>query len=174
MDALSYPWAVYIPKAQKWMGLESSKTPPPDAQFVRLDTKLTAVSVLEEFTNLKGVSISHATQGDLEFITKLAAVMCVRLVMPRITSLEPLRALAHLAALELDDPPTLAGLDQLVELKCLLLRHIRRIKVLRRLANYTDCGRSRFRRSSWDASRRCLEVESLEPLSQLQTWNRFL
>ena len=71
MDALSYPWAVYIPKAQQWVGLERSKTPPPDAQFVRLDTKLTAVSVLEEFTNLKGVSIGHATQGDLEFITTI-------------------------------------------------------------------------------------------------------
>ena len=71
MDALSYPWAVYFPKAQQWVGLERSKTPPPDAQFVRLDTKLTAVSVLEEFTNLKGVSIGHATQGDLEFITTI-------------------------------------------------------------------------------------------------------
>jgi len=169
MDALSYPWAVYIPKAQQWVGLERSKTPPPDAQFVRLDTKLTAVSVLEEFTNLKGVSIGHATQGDLEVITQFAAVTYVCLVMPRITSLAPLRALAHLAALELDDPPTLAGLDQLVELKCLVLRHIRRIKSLAPVGGLDGLRAISISTiPSWDASRRCLEVESLEPLSHLR------
>src|SRR5438874_12567107 len=101
MDALGYPWAVYFPKAQQWVGLERSKTPSPDAHFVRLDTKLTALTVLEEFTNLKGVSIGHATQGDLEVITQFAAVTCVRLVMPRMTSLEPLSYLPELESLSL-------------------------------------------------------------------------
>ena len=61
--------------------------------------------------------------------------------MSRITSLAPLRALAHLAALELDDPPTLAGLDQLVELKCLVLGHIRRIKSLARVGGIRRTAR---------------------------------
>jgi hypothetical protein len=72
MDALSYPWEVYIPKAQQWASLERSRMPPPEAQFVRIDTKLTAVNVLKGFTNLKGVSIGHATQEDLESITQFA------------------------------------------------------------------------------------------------------
>ncbi len=89
--------------------------------------------------------------------------------MPRITSLAPLRALAHLAALELDDPPTLAGLDQLVELKCLVLRHIRRIKSLAPVGELDGLRAISISTiPSWDASRRCLEVESLEPLSHLR------
>lgn len=168
MDALSYPGEFYIPKAPHWARLGRSKIPPPGAQFVRIDTKLTAVSVLETVTNLKGVSIGHATQDDLEFITRFAALTCVRLMMPRIASLAPLRALAHLAALELDDPPTLAGLDQLVDLKCLVLRHFRRIKSLEPVGTLSGLRAiSMSTIPSWDASRRCLEVESLEPLSEL-------
>ena len=72
MDALSYPWKFYIPKAQQWTSLVRSRMPPPEAKFVRIDTKLTAVSVLKGFTNLKGVSIGRATQEDLESITQFA------------------------------------------------------------------------------------------------------
>jgi hypothetical protein len=53
MDALSYPWKSYIPKAQQWESLERSRMPPPEAKFVRIDKKLTGVRVLESFTNLK-------------------------------------------------------------------------------------------------------------------------
>jgi hypothetical protein len=72
MDAVSYPWKSYIPKVQQqqWASLE--RLPPSEAQFVRIDTKLTVVSVLKGFTNLKGVSIGHATQEDLESITQFA------------------------------------------------------------------------------------------------------
>ena len=167
MDALSYPGQRYIPKMQQWASLDDSGTPR-NAQFVRIDTKTTAVNVLESLGNLKGVSIGHATQNDLEFITRFAALTRVRLVTPRITSLAPLGALVSLEALELDDPPTLVGLDQLIELKCLVLRHIRRIKSLSPVGKL--CGLRAISMStipSWDASRRCLEVESLEPLSQL-------
>jgi hypothetical protein len=53
MDALSYPWKSYIPKAQQWESLERARIPPPEAKFVRIDKKLTGVRVLESFTNLK-------------------------------------------------------------------------------------------------------------------------
>jgi len=168
MDALSYPWQCYIPKMQQWARVDHSGMLPSDAQFVRIDTKLTAVSILQSLANLKGVSIGHATQDDLEFITCFAALTCVRLVTPRITSLAPLGALARLAALELDDPPTLAGLYKLVGLKCLVLRHFRRIKSLAPVGILSGLRAiSMSTIPSWDASRRCLEIESLEPLSQL-------
>jgi hypothetical protein len=168
MNAISYPWEFYIPKAQKWSRMGRGKTAAPDAQFVRIDTKLTAVGVLDSFTDLKGVSIGHATQDDLEFITQFATVTCVCLVLPRITSLAPLAELGRLESLELDDPPTLSGLERLTNLKCLVLRHFRRIKSLAPLGALSGLRAiSMSTIPSWDASRRCLEVDSLEPLSKL-------
>ena len=51
MDGLSYPWKSYIPKARQWSSLERSRMS--EAKFVRIDKKLTGVSVLESFTNLE-------------------------------------------------------------------------------------------------------------------------
>jgi hypothetical protein len=168
MNAISYPWEFYIPKAQQWSRMGRGKTATPDAQFVRIDTKLTPVSVIESFTDLKGVSISHATQDNLEFITQFTTVTCGCLVMPRITSLAPLAKLGRLESLELDDPPTLSGLERLTHLKCLVLRHFRRIKSLAPLGALSALRAiSMSTIPSWDASRRCLEVDSLEPLSKL-------
>jgi hypothetical protein len=168
MDAISYPWEFYIPKAPKWARMGRGKTAPPDAQFVRIDTKLTPVSVFETFSDLKGVSIGHATEDDLKLISQIAGLTCVCLVVPRLITLAPLAALESLEALELDDPPTLSGLEQLIHLKCLVLRHFRRIKSLAPLAALSGLRAiSMSTIPSWDASRRCLEVDSLEPLSKL-------
>lgn len=168
MDAISYPWVLYLPKARTWSNIDRTKKLAPDAPFVRIDTKLTDVKILESFSDLKGVSIGHATQADLEFVTRLTALNCVRLEMPRVTSLAPLRDLPKLEALELDDPPTLEGLEKLVGLKCLALRHFRRIKSLEPLGTLTALRAiSMSTIPSWDASRRCLEVETIAPLSQL-------
>lgn len=168
MDAIGYPWEFYIPKAPKWSIIGRGKMAPPEAQFVRIDVKFTPIAVLERFATLRGVSLGHPSQADIEFLNRFFSLTCVCLVMPRFTSLSPLAAHANLQALELDDPLTLSGLERLTNLKCLVLRHFRRIDSLvplSALSNVRAISMSTI--PSWDASRRCLEVDSLEPLSQL-------
>ena len=168
MDALSYPWEVYIPKAPRWSDIGRGTPPPPDTPYIRFDTKLAPVSILDSFVALKGVSIGHATQHDVEAIAKIPTVTCVCLVMPRITSLAPLSRLFGLESLELDDPPTISGMECLTSLKCLVLRHFRRVKSLAPLSALSNLRAiSLSTIPSWDASRRCLEVDSLEPLRKL-------
>jgi hypothetical protein len=120
MDALSYSWQVYMPKAPRWSHIGRGTPPPPDTPYIRFDTKLAPVSILDSFVELKGVSIGHATQHDLEAIATIPAITCVSLAMPRITSLAPLCKLSGLESLELDDPPTMAGIEGLISLKCLV------------------------------------------------------
>jgi hypothetical protein len=168
MDALSYPWEVYFPKARSWSRVGRGEPPPSDCRYIRIDTKLTPVSILDNFVALNGVSIGHATQHDLEAIATIPPITCVSLAMPRITSLAPLCKLSGLESLELDDPPTIAGIEGLISLKCLVLRHFRRITNLApvsALSNLRAVSMSTI--PSWDASRRCLEVDSLEPLRKL-------
>src|SRR5262245_21088484 len=168
MDAIGYPWEFYIPKARQWSIIGRGKMGAPDAEFVRLDAKFTPITILDGFTNLRGVSLGHPTQQDLEFLQRFSALECVCVIVLRGASLVPLAALQHLQALELDDPPTLSGLDRLTNLKCLVLRHFRRITSLAPLAALPHLRAvSMSTIPSWDASRRCLEVESLEPLAGL-------
>jgi len=117
---------------------------------------------------LKGVSIGHATQHDLEAIATIPAITCVSLAMPRITSLAPLCKLSGLESLELDDPPTIVGIEGLISLECLVLRHFRRITNLAPLSSLSNLRAvSMSTIPSWDASRRCLEIDSLKPLRKL-------
>jgi len=168
MDALSYSWEVYMLKAPRWSHIGCGTPPPPDTPYIRFDTKLAPVSILDSFVALKGVSIGHATQHDVEAIAKIPSVTCVCLVMPRITSLAPLSRLSGLESLELDDPPTISGMERLPSLKCLVLRHFRRVKSLAPLSALSNLRAiSMSTIPSWDASRRCLEVDSLEPLRKL-------
>lgn len=168
MDALSYPWEFYIPKAQRWARIGRGKMPARDAPFVHIDAKFTPIAILEGFTRLNGLSVGHAGQADLEFFARCSSLTCLCLVAPRITSLAPLGALSGLDALELDDPPTLSELERLTNLKCLVLRHFRRIKSLAPLGALPSLRAvSMSTIPSWDASRRCLEVDSFEPLSGL-------
>ena len=120
MDALSYSWQAYMPKAPRWSHIGRGTPPPPDTPYIRFDTKLAPVSILDSFVALKGVSIGHATQHDVEAIATIPAITCVSLAMPRITSLAPLCKLSGLESLELDDPPTMAGIEGLISLKCLV------------------------------------------------------
>ena len=168
MDALSYSWEVYMPKAPRWSHIGRGTPPPPDTPYIRFDTKLAPVSILDSFVALKGVSIGHATQHDVEAIATIPAITCVSLAMPRITSLAPLCKLSGLESLELDDPPTIAGIEGLISLKCLVLRHFRRITNLAPLSSLSNLRAvSMSTIPSWDASRRCLEIDSLEPLRKL-------
>ena len=168
MDALSYSWEVYMPKAPRWSHIGRGTPPPPDTPYIRFDTKLAPVSILDSFVALKGVSIGHATQHDVEAIATIPAITCVSLAMPRITSLAPLSKLSGLESLELDDPPTIAGIEGLISLKCLVLRHFRRITNLAPLSSLSNLRAvSMSTIPSWDASRRCLEIDSLEPLRKL-------
>jgi len=168
MDALKYPWEFYIPKALKWSRIGRGEPPAPDTPYIRMDTKITPICILDNFVALKGLSISHATQSDLKAIAKIPAVTCVCLVMPRITSFAPLCELSGLESLELDDPPTISGMERLPSLKCLVLRHFRRVKSLAPLSALSNLRAiSMSTIPSWDASRRCLEVDSLEPLRKL-------
>jgi hypothetical protein len=168
MDALTYLWEVYMPKAPRWSHIGRGTPPPPDTPYIRFDTKLAPVSILDSFVALKGVSIGHATQHDVEAIATIPAITCVSLAMPRITSLAPLSKLSGLESLELDDPPTIAGIEGLISLKCLVLRHFRRITNLAPLSCLSNLRAvSMSTIPSWDASRRCLEIDSLEPLRKL-------
>ena len=168
MDGLSYSWEVYMPKAPRWSHIGRGTPPPPDTPYIRFDTKLAPVSILDSFVALKGVSIGHATQHDVEAIATIPAITCVSLAMPRITSLAPLSKLSGLESLELDDPPTIAGIEGLISLKCLVLRHFRRITNLAPLSCLSNLRAvSMSTIPSWDASRRCLEIDSLEPLRKL-------
>ena len=168
MDALTYLWEVYMPKAPRWSHIGRGTPPPPDTPYIRFDTKLAPVSILDSFVALKGVSIGHATQHDVEAIATIPAITCVSLAMPRITSLAPLCKLSGLESLELDDPPTIAGIEGLISLKCLVLRHFRRITNLAPLSSLSNLRAvSMSTIPSWDASRRCLEIDSLEPLRKL-------
>ncbi len=169
MDALSFPREYYIPGVRQWFQLGRQNPPAAEAQFVRLDSKVTPIQELENFNGLKGVSIGHSTQRNIEFLTRFSGLTCVCLVMPQFSSLTPLRALPQLTALELDDPPSLTGLDGLGGLECLVLRHFRRVKNLSALASLSALRAiSMSTIPSWDASRRCLTVESLEPLCRLE------
>lgn len=168
MDALTYLWEVYMPKAPRWSHIGRGTPPPPDTPYIRFDTKLAPVSILDSFVALRGVSIGHATQHDVEAIATIPAITCVSLAMPRITSLAPLSKLSGLEFLELDDPPTIAGIEGLISLKCLVLRHFRRITNLAPLSSLSNLRAvSMSTIPSWDASRRCLEIDSLEPLRKL-------
>ena len=168
MDALTYLWEVYMPKAPRWSHIGRGTPPPPDTPYIRFDTKLAPVSILDSFVALRGVSIGHATQHDVEAIATIPAITCVSLAMPRITSLAPLCKLSGLESLELDDPPTMAGIEGLISLKCLVLRHFRRITNLAPLSSLSNLRAvSMSTIPSWDASRRCLEIDSLEPLRKL-------
>jgi len=168
MDALSYSWQAYMPKAPRWSHIGRGTPPPPDTPYIRFDTKLAPVSILDSFVALKGVSIGHATQHDVEAIATIPAITCVSLAMSRITSLAPLSKLSGLESLELDDPPTIAGIEGLISLKCLVLRHFRRITNLAPLSSLSNLRAvSMSTIPSWDASRRCLEIDSLEPLRKL-------
>ena len=168
MDALTYLWEVYMPKAPRWSHIGRGTPPPPDTPYIRFDTKLAPVSILDSFVALKGVSIGHATQHDVEAIATIPAITCVSLAMPRITSLAPLCKLSGLESLELDDPPTIVGIEGLISLECLVLRHFRRITNLAPLSSLSNLRAvSMSTIPSWDASRRCLEIDSLEPLRKL-------
>ena len=157
-----------MPKAPRWSHIGRGTPPPPDTPYIRFDTKLAPVSILDSFVELKGVSIGHATQHDLEAIATIPAITCVSLAMPRITSLAPLCKLSGLESLELDDPPTIVGIEGLISLKCLVLRHFRRITNLAPLSSLSNLRAvSMSTIPSWDASRRCLEIDSLEPLRKL-------
>jgi hypothetical protein len=168
MDALRCPWELYLPEFRQFYHAEGRTPPGPNELFVRLDARATPLLRLADFKNLKGVWIGAAAQSDLEVLAAIPSLTSVRLVNPRITSLAPLSGLSHLEALSLDDPPTLNELDGLGNLKCLVLRHFRRVRSLSLVG-----ALSRLRMismstiPSWDASRRCLEVESFEPLSKL-------
>ena len=157
-----------MPKAPRWLHIGRGTPPPPDTPYIRFDTKLAPVSILDSFVALKGVSIGHATQHDVEAIATIPAITCVSLAMSRITSLAPLSKLSGLESLELDDPPTIAGIEGSISLKCLVLRHFRRITNLAPLSSLSNLRAvSMSTIPSWDASRRCLEIDSLEPLRKL-------
>jgi len=168
MDALTYPWELYLPRIQQWHRVGGAKSRVPDAPFVYVDARATPLGILGSFKQLQGVWVGRATESDLEQLAHFPSLASVRLVAPRITSLAPLRHLPNLEALDLEDFPTLFELDCLANLRCLVLRHFPRLKSLSPVA-----ALSRLRVvslstiPSWDASRRCLEVESFEPFSRL-------
>lgn len=165
MDALAYPYEFYLPKAQQWHHAGGAKPHDPVARFVHVNPAVAPLSVLDDFKGLQGVWLAGATDAHLESLARRPALTVVKLMEPRITSLSPLGRLPKLRALSLEDPPTLRGLEFLQSLRCLAMRHFRRITSLSPVAALRELGALSFSTiPSWDASRRCLEVESFEPL----------
>jgi hypothetical protein len=168
MNAMIYPWEAFLPKTQQWHRVGGGKPHDPDARFVYIDARAAPLRILGIFKNLQGVWVGRATESDLEQFAQFPSLTVVRLVAPRITSLAPLQHLPNLEALNLEDPPTVSGLDRLANLRCLALRHFPRIKSLAPAAALTRLRAiSLSTIPSWDASRRCLEVESRDPFRKL-------
>ena len=83
-------------------------------------------------------------------------------------SLAPLTMLASLRELDLTDPSTLDGLDELTQLESLTLYAFPRIASLEPIGALTNLTRLLLSTPpGYDASRKCYEVESLEPLARL-------
>jgi hypothetical protein len=167
MDALSYPYEHYLPKAQRWHHAGGRKPYDPEAEFVFVDTMKTPLAVLESFKHLQGVCLAGAADTHLESLSQIPALAVVRLTGPRITSLAPLSSLPQLQALSLEEPAVLHGLEGLKNLRCLAMGHFRRITSLAPVAALSKLrALSLSTIPSWDASRRCLQVESFEPIGK--------
>ncbi|HXH50101.1 MAG TPA: hypothetical protein VNM47_12225 [Terriglobia bacterium] len=167
MDALTYPYELYLPKVQQWHRVGGQEPHDPDARFVYVDITAAPLSVLDGFKDLQGVWLRRAADAHMEALPRFSALSVVYLVEARITSLAPLRHLPKLQAISLADPPVLHGLEGLKNLRCLTMRHFRRINSLSAVAALPELrALSVSTIPSWDASRRCLQVESLEPLGK--------
>lgn len=168
MDADNQSGKSYFPKAAQWQRVVGVQPPPSQASFIRIDAKLSPLKILEGFTEIKGLAISRLSQPKLEWLSRFPSLTCLCLITPQITSLVTLQEFPNLIALELDDPPTLFGLGRVSSLECLVLRHFRKIKSLAPIGEISGLRvLSLSTIPSWDASRRCLEVDSLDPLSNL-------
>src|SRR5260370_19660866 len=83
-------------------------------------------------------------------------------------SVAPLSALAPLRELDLTDPRTLDGLEQLQQLESLTLYAFPRITSLNPLGILTHLKKLLLSTPpGYDASRKCYDVESLEPIGRL-------
>jgi hypothetical protein len=165
MDALTYPYEFYLPKAQQWHRMGGQEPHDSEARFVFVDPTTAPLGVLAGFKDLQGVWLWRAGDAHLEKLSRFPGLSVVRLVDPRITSFAPLKHLPNLQALSLEDPPALEGLEGLQNLRCLAMRHFRRINSLAPVAALLELRAASLSTiPSWDASRRCLQVESFEPL----------
>jgi hypothetical protein len=83
-------------------------------------------------------------------------------------SIAPLTMLASLRELDLTDPSTLDGLDELQQLESLTLYAFPRITSLEPVGALTNLKNLLLSTPpGYDASRKCYEVDSLEPLARL-------
>jgi hypothetical protein len=83
-------------------------------------------------------------------------------------SIAPLTMLASLRDLDLTDPATLDGLDELQQLESLTLYAFPRITSLEAIGALTNLKKLLLSTPpGYDASRKCYEVDSLEPLGRL-------
>jgi hypothetical protein len=168
MDALTYPSEFYLPKMQQWHRVGGAKPHDSGAPFVYLDTRAASLDILESFRKLQGVWLGRATQDDLEALARFSTLSVVRLVEPRITTLAPLRHLPNMTALSLEDFQSLSGLERLRNLQCLAMRHFPHVHSLSPIESLLQLRTvSLSTIPSWDASRRCLEVDSFAPFSGL-------
>lgn len=83
-------------------------------------------------------------------------------------AIAPLTMLASLRDLDLTDPATLDGLDELQQLESLTLYAFPRITSLEAIGALTNLKKLLLSTPpGYDASRKCYEVDSLEPLGRL-------
>ncbi len=92
----------------------------------------------------------------------------LNLAVVRDSDLSFLRANQSLRILQVSEAHTLQGLDSLSQVRELVLAHIPKVHSLEPLAALRDLQFLTITTPpSWDASRKCLEVDSLEPLGGL-------
>lgn len=107
------------------------------------------------------------TASDLDAVARQADVVRLRIVGLQ-RSLEPLETLVSLRELELVDPRTLDGLDRLQQLEALTLYAIAHVSSLAAVAYLANLRKLLVSTPpGYDASRKCYEVESLEPIASL-------
>jgi hypothetical protein len=107
------------------------------------------------------------TVSDLEAVARQRDVVRLRIV-GLTQSLEPLEGLVSLRELDLVDPRTLDGLDRLQQLEALILYAIPHVGSLAPIAKLTSLKKLLVSTPpGYDASRKCYEVESFEPIASL-------
>ena len=111
--------------------------------------------------------VDGATAQGLESAAASASATRLRVWRLKV-SLAPLAQVSTLAHLELSDPSTLEGLEQLEQITSLTIYHFPHIRSLVPVGALTGLRTLHLSTPpSYDASRKCFEVESLAPLGKL-------
>jgi len=129
------------------------------------------IARIAEFPHLEGIWLSDAGRKTQAAIAGLHRLEVLRLNGATGPDLGFLAGLAALRILELSSLKTgsLRGLQSLARLECLVMNHAPKLTSLAPIGELTGLRHlSISTPASWDSSRRCIEVDTLEPLAALR------